>query len=198
MTPLLLAMLFQAQQPAPRPAAPGVQASAHYLPPGPPGTAPRTPYDSTVAAIRRIGVTVAEVKSGLESFNRAAAREPSGTVVERGASLQTACRAMTVSAREDGHAICRSCLRGEQAAAVEQYRAYLATLARVGSQCSTIVAQQRRAATADMTALGLKREAQRISSGIVEGIVPYEQRLAAVRTAFGWTGTTSGAPRRGP
>lgn len=190
-------MLFQAQQPVPRGPAPAGQTATQLVAPGPSSTTPQTPYDSTVAAIRRIGTTVAELKSELEWFNRAVTMEPAGRVVERGVSLQGACRALQHSATEDGRALCRSCLHGQQAAAVEQYRAYLASLARVGSQCATTVAQQRRAPTADAVAGGLKREAKTISGRIVEGLVPYEQRLAAVRAAFGWS-ATSGAPRRSP
>lgn len=200
MIPLLLAILVQAQQPGQHPTTPP---NPHAVPPqrvatGSTTSQPRTPYDSTVAAIRRIGVAVAEVKSGLESFNRAAAREPSGVVVERALLLQTACQGLARSAVADGRVLCRGCVRGQQATALEQYRAYLNSLARVGTQCSTSVARHRDTGTVDGMAAGLKREVHTMSQRIVEGLVPYEQRLAAVRTAFGWTNTTSGTPRRGP
>jgi len=168
------------------------------MPPAKSSAEPRTPYESTVTAIRRIGVAVAEVKSGMESFNRAAAREPSGVVVERALLLQSACRGLAQSVATDGPGLCRGCVRGQQAAALEQYRTYLASLARVGTQCSTSVARHRSTGTVDGMAAGLKREAHAMSQRIVEGLVPYEQRLAVLRTAFGWTNTTSGAPRRGP
>ena len=105
MIPVILAMLVQAQQPGHQPTtqAPATQAPAAR--PAPmqtvvraPTSTPRTPYDSTLAAIRRIGVAVAEVKSGLDALNRAVAREPNGVVVERATTLQTQCQALARSA----------------------------------------------------------------------------------------------------
>lgn len=198
MIPLLFAMLVQAQQPGQQPStAPNPHAVPPQRVPVNSNTVPRTPYDSTVAAVRRIGVSVAQVKSGLDEFNRAAAREPSGVVVERALLLQNACLGLTRSAQNDGRALCRSCVSGREAAALEQYRNYMASLARVGSQCSTSIARQRATGTVEGMATGLKREAQAMSQRIVQGLVPYEQRLQAMREAFGWS-STSGAPRRSP
>jgi hypothetical protein len=186
MIPILVALLVQTQQPAaPRsPAASAAQAPLQMQT----GTRePRTPYDTTVLAVRRIGIAVAEVKSGLDGFNRAAAREPAAVVVERATRLQERCQTMARSAAEDGRLLCRSCVRGEQAAALERYRTYLASLQRVGAQCSTAVARERRTGVPEPAASGLRRQARTISEGIVAGLVPYEQRLEGVRQAFGWS-----------
>jgi hypothetical protein len=178
MIPVLFALLVQTQQPGRPPVA---QAQTQ-----PASSQPRTPYDSTVAAIRRIGLAVAEVKSSMDAFGRAAAREPSAVVVERAGSLQTRCQTLARSAAQDGRILCRSCVTGERREALDHYRAYLASLERVGSQCVTSIARLRRAGTMDQVAEGLKREARTISQRIVAGFVPYEQRLLVLRQAFGW------------
>jgi hypothetical protein len=196
MIPALLALLVQAQPPARQPAAAPQSTTlpaTTQLQTG--GREPRTPYDTTVVAIRRIALSVAEVKSNLGAFSRAAAREPAAVVVERATRLQDRCQALARSAAEDGRLLCRSCVRGERAAALERYRASLASLQQVGRQCSTTVAQLRRARGAEQAAAGLKREARTIGNRIATGLVPYEQRLEAVRQAFGWSTRPAAAPR---
>jgi hypothetical protein len=178
MIPVLFALLVQTQQPGRPPVA---QAQIQ-----PSSSQPRTPFDSTVAAIRRIGLAVAEVKSQVQLFGRVAVGEPDTVVMERAVMLQDRCRALARSAAEDGRALCRSCVTGERREALDRYRAYLASLGRVGSQCATLIARQRRGGTLAARAAGLKREARTIMQGIVAGFGPYEQRVLVLRQAFGW------------
>ncbi len=198
MIPIVFALLVQAQEPA-RPAAPAQAQSPApvQVPMQIEGRGPRTPYDTTVIAIRRIGVSVAEVKSSVDAFNRAAARETNAVVAERAVRLQERCQALARSAAEDGRTICRSCVTGERAAALQRYREYLASLQQVGSQCASSVAQQRRGRGTEQAGAALRGQARAISNRIATGFVPYEQRLEAVRRTFGWGSSTRPAPRPG-
>lgn len=199
MIPVLLALLAQTQQPGRPPAnqapapAPSAMQSVRLQPTS---RQPSTPYDTTVAAIRRVGLSVAEVKSSLEMFRRATAREPNAIVVERAAALHGKCQAMARTASAESPLLCRGCVEGERRAALERYRAYLSSVARVGNQCAATIARQRRSASTDLAAARLKGEARGIGDAIVAGLVPYEQRLDAVRRAFGWSAPSS-ASRRG-
>jgi hypothetical protein len=118
-------------------------------------------------------------------------------VVDRATRLQDRCRAMARSAADDGRMLCRTCVQGERQAALERYRAYLASLQQVGRQCSTTVSRQHQEGRVEETAVGLKREARGIGNRIASGLVPYEQRLEAVRRAFGWTSTSAPGSRAG-
>jgi len=199
MIPVLLALLVQVQQPGRPPAnqaTPQAPSGAQPLHVETRGRELRTPFDTTVAAIRRVGLSVAEVKSGLEAFRRAANREPGGVVVERAAMLQGKCRAMARSASTEARVLCRDCVDGERRAALERYRAYLASLARVGNECAASIARQHQRGGTDRAAERLKREARAIGDRIIAGLVPYEQRLAVVRRAFGWA-SPGNTTRRG-
>ncbi len=196
MIPVFFALLVQAQQPGRPPAtqatppvrtqAAQVHASSREM---------HTPYDTTVAAIRRVAVSVAEVKSGLEVFRRAAAREQSAIVVERASALEGKCQAMARVVVEEARRMCRTCVSGERLTALERYRTYLASVARVGTQCARTLGAERRDRTVDQAAAGLKRQRRTLSDRIVAGLVPYEQRLAAVRQTFGWAPTQTPASR---
>jgi hypothetical protein len=196
MIQILFALLVQTQQPQRQPAAPAQAPAPTQVPMQIEGRDPRTPYDTTVIAIRRIGVSVAEVKSSLDALNRAAAREPDAVVVERAVRLQERCQALARSAAEDGRTICRTCVTGERAAALQRYREYLASLQRVGSQCATSVAQQRRGRGTEQAGAALRGQVRAISDRIATGFVPYEQRLEVVRRAFGWSSAASSGARR--
>lgn len=184
---ILLALLpFVAQQP-----------SAGALVRPRPTTVPRTRYDSTVAAVRDIGNQVARVKSDLDLFHRATAARPSGEVIQRASGLRSSCDAMASAIQRGLPMLCRGCLARSMQTSIDRYRAYLPALARVGRQCAARIRQLTRSGAEDAQAGALKREANALSARVVGGIVPYEQRLAAVRRAFGWA-PASPAPRRGP
>ncbi len=152
----------------------------------PPRPEPRTPYDSTVEAIIDLGTKVAEVKSGLELFRRAAFNEPTGTVLERSEVFGRSCRNMVSAVRRAEGLLCRSCLPRTAQEAVNAYRNNLPNLSRLGTQCASRLEQLRRGVSADTAAARLRREARPMSARLTDGLRPYETRLLAVRREFGW------------
>ena len=193
---LLAAMLIPAgsaagQQPAQ--ARPSVPTTVHV----PAASAePRTAYDSTVLGLRRIGQAVAEVKTAMDAFRRASI-EPDGVMLERAALLRAKCRALTTTAEQQGRRLCRTCVGREQRTSLDAYRAYLPSLQRVAQQCATTITRLGSGQGVAGAATRLRRESRNISNRIVEGLVPYEQRLTAVRVAFGWAPTPQNPVRRG-
>jgi len=185
----LLALLTQqpAQRPHQRPAPTPPQGGQAEI-----ARAPtlRTPYDTTRQSIIELGTRVADVRSLLELYRRAAFNDPDGAVLESAGRLSRGCRMLADSVDVARRKICRHCLSPSAQSAVEDYRAYLPTLAGVARQCSTRLHQL---ATGDSSAARLRREALPVSNRLVTGVRPYEARLQQVRIAFGWA-----APARTP
>ncbi len=152
----------------------------------PPRPAPQTPYDSTVEGIIDLGTKVAELKSALELYRRAAFNEPTGTVLERAEVFGNSCRTLVTSVTRTQGLLCRSCLPRTAQDAINAYRAYLPTLSRLGQQCSARLRQLRSGASSDTAAARLRAETRPMSDRITEGLRPYEARLLAVRREFGW------------
>lgn len=147
---------------------------------------PRTAYDSTVYAITALGTRVAEVRSGIELLRRAAFNEPDGSVLERADLMRTRCREMAAAAERGQQFICRGCQAPNVQGVLDAYRSQLPAVARLARSCAARLEQLRGGEPA-AAAAALRGEARPLSARLAEGLRPYEQRLEAVRRAFGWT-----------
>jgi hypothetical protein len=190
----VLAVLVQQQQPGRRPTPASQPAQRVDIRTANPDH-PATPYDSTVAAIREVGAKVADVKSYLELYRRAAFNDPSGVVLQNADLFRNSCRALAEETDSGRHVLCRHCLSADAQRAVERYRAYLSSLAQLGRQCAARMVQVRGGSNGAAAVERLRREARPMSARIVAGLTPYEARLREVRIAFGWESPTV-TPRR--
>jgi hypothetical protein len=171
--------------------APSAQSPGLVLPGGRP---PANAYDSTVRALAVVGQRVAEVKSALGQFRRAAFNGQDAQVVQWGDTLAQRCRQLNEQAAGAQRTLCRGCLNARRQASVEEYRAVLPRVGLMARGCDTTLRQLRRDSAA-ATARNYRREVRNIGNRIVLALRPYEERLARVRDAFGWSDRTSPAPR---
>lgn len=142
--------------------------------------------DSVVSAVTHIGAAVAEVKSSLELYRRAAFNEPAGALLQWAGRFSRSCQELAQAVERHQGKLCRSCLPSQAQRAVDGYRGYMPALARMGRQCSTRVQRVSASTPADSVPARLRREARPIGNSIVEGLRPYEAHLQEVRVAFGW------------
>jgi hypothetical protein len=158
------------------------------LPQDPP---PRTSSDTTLFQVVAIGRAVAEVKAEFDRFRMLALNDDSGRLMESSDVFRTRCQELAVAAQKAGHTMCRSCLTRSLQPAINQYRAFMPSLARLGTRCASTLGRLR---VADpVTAAGnLRRGARNMSSFMVAGLRQYEARLMPVRQAL-----TAPPPRRG-
>jgi hypothetical protein len=187
--PLLVAVW---QQQRPRPAPP----PATVVPIQSGSSEPRTPFDTTRATLIEIARRVADLKSSLDMYRRAAFNEPDGALLENAGMFARDCRALAEAAEHGRRTLCRHCLAPSAQGPVDEYRAYLPTLARVGRQCAARVEQLRSGRSAQAAAAGLRRDVLPANNRVVDGLRPYEARLQQVRIAFGWAMPPTPAPRR--
>jgi hypothetical protein len=150
--------------------------------------------DTVVLAIQRVGFAVGEVKSRMDLLRLSAGNDPDSAVLGSAARLRDACEALAATAVAQGSVLCSHCLEQERQAPIDAYRAYLPSLERAGKHCAARIVQLRQGAGA---ANHLRQEATAISHQLVEAIIPYEQRLNAVRVAFGWAPPPTAPVRRG-
>jgi hypothetical protein len=159
------------------------------LPQDPP---PRTSSDTTILQVVAIGRAVAEVRAEVDRFRMLAFNDDGGRLVESSAVFQTGCQEPAVAAQKAGHTMCRSCLNRSLQPAINQYRAFMPSLARLGSRCAATLGRLR--VSDPVAATGnLRRGARNISTFIVAGLRQYEARLTPVRQAL----TAPPPPRRG-
>ena len=200
---LTLPLAFAFQQPAaprPQPArAPQQQQPQQNGPtviqPGAP-KAPETPFDTTIAAISRIGIKVGELRSVYELYRRASFNGPDGQVLQRATMFGAACRALETELKDAQHTMCRACMARGVQAPVNQYHDYLPALARYAGSCAARVAQLTSRGTATSQAKAARDDVIPAGNRMVAALRTYEIRLQAVRVTMGWT-TPAPSPRRG-
>lgn len=180
--------LFQ-QQPRPStvPSAAQVQAGV---------PAPRTAFDTTVAAMTDVGTKVAEVRTAYELYRRAVYNEPDGAIVQRASAYAGKCRALATAALQAQQRITAHSVAAQTRTVVMRYREYLPSLSRVGQGCANKTQQLRtHAANEHAAALAMRNDIQNQGNHLLQGLAPYEARLHDVRVAMGWEQST---PARRP
>jgi hypothetical protein len=140
-------------------------------------------FDSTRARVAEVGQRVADVRSALELFRRAVFNSPDAEVVSTAAGFRLQCRSLDSTAAVAARKVCRSCAERTLQAALNDYRAVLPSVSRVGAQCATRLA---RLLHGEHAAERLRRDVRVVGNGIVEGLLPYERRLQVLRVAAGW------------
>lgn len=150
------------------------------LPQDPP---PRTSSDTTLFQVVAIGRAVAEVKAELDRFRMLARNDDSGRLTESSDMFRTRCQELAVVAQKAGRTMCRTCLTRGLQPAINQYRAFMPSLARLGTRCAATLGRLR---VADPVAAAgnLRRGARNMSTFMVAGLRRYEARLVPVRQAL--------------
>jgi hypothetical protein len=200
-TILTLALAFGAtQQPQqshqPRRRAEPVTRSPANLAPTPNGAAapqapaPRNAYDSTVTVVVNVGRAVADVKAELDRFQMTAQGNAPGEVLEKSDAFRSKCQDLAAAARRGPRMMCRHCASRAAQVAFDRYKAFLPTLAQLGTRCSNTL-QRLRGRDPDAAVQALRRESRNIGDFMVTGFRQYEARLTQVREVLGGP-----APRR--
>jgi hypothetical protein len=145
-------------------------------------------------AITDVGMSVAEVRSALDLYRRAAFNSPNSVAVERAQVLRSRCAELDVTARAARTRICRACFTAAVQPAIERYRGGLAGTAQLGARCAGTLARRLRA---DPAGTAARSDARSASDLIVVGLRPYEDRVSGVRVALGLeVAAPQPAPRR--
>lgn len=150
-----------------------------------PATRPSTDTSAVAAsrqAITDVGMSVAEVRSALDLYRRAAFNSPNSVAVERAQVLRRRCAELDVAARAARTRICLRCFAADVQPAIERYRGGLVGAAQLGARCAGVMARRFRA---DPTGAAARSDARSASELIVEGLRPYEDRVRGVRVALG-------------
>jgi hypothetical protein len=162
-----------------------------------PATRPSTDTSAVATsrqAITDVGMSVAEVRSALDLYRRAAFNSPSSVAVERAQVLRRRCAELDVAARAARTRICLRCFAADVQPAIERYRGGLVGTAQLGVRCAGVLARRLRA---DPTGTAARSDARSASELIVEGLRPYEDRVRGVRVALGLeVAAPQPAPRR--
>lgn len=150
-----------------------------------PATRPST--DTSALAVSRetitdVGMRVAEVRSALDLFRRAAFNSSNSVAVERAQVLRRRCAELEVAARAARTRICRACFAAAVQPAIERYRGGLVGTGQLGARCAGVLAGRLRA---DPGGASARRDARSMSELIVGGLRPYEAQLHDVRVALG-------------
>ncbi len=179
MIPLALAVAALLQQvPAPRPSL--SQAARDSA------------IERSKAAVTEVGLQVATMRTAHDAFRRAVFNFPRAVVVERTQDLQRSCQDLTRVARAAAPRICRACFETGVQRAFNAYRGGLPGVAQVGTRCTAQMGRILAAADPMATA---RRDVYAVTGNIVEGLAPYEERVAGVRRALHIEGAYP-APRR--
>jgi len=161
-----------------------------------PATRPSTDTSAVAAsrqAITDVGMSVAEVRSALDLYRRAAFNSPGPVAAERAQILQRRCAELDVAARAARTRICRACFTATVQPAIERYRQGLAGTAQLGVRCAGAITRRLRA---DPSGTAARRDARSASELIVAGLRPYESRVHGVRVALGLEVVTPQRRRR--
>jgi len=148
--------------------------------------APKTAFDTTVAAISTIGTKVAEVRGAYELYRRAAFNEPDGAVLQRGRQYQESCLALAAAVREAEARVRPATVGVAVRPSVQRYRGYLPSLARVADRCAGRIRQMRARRTDVAAAKALRDGARGEGRQLAIDLRTYELRLRDVRHAMGW------------
>jgi len=144
-------------------------------------------------AIMDVGRSVAEMRTAHEALRRAAFNSPDAMVVQRAQEMRQRCQDLTAVARTAAGRLCRTCFSATVQSAINGYRAVLPGVGQVGTRCSSQIAQFLRARTPTEAVRG---NIWSVGRTVVDGMVPYEDRLRRVREAFGLTPASGLTPRR--
>lgn len=180
MIPLVLAVAVLFQQ------SPGAQRPSPQAPPAAEATT-----TGTRQAIVDVGRSVALLRTAHDALRRAAFNFTDEVVVQRSQEMRQRCQDLTAMARAATGQVCRGCWSAAVQPSITAYRAGLPGVAQVGTRCASQVAQYLRA---PRPAEAVRRGIWAVGRTVVEGLVPYERRLRAVRQAFGLT--DQAAPHR--
>ena len=162
-----------------------------------PATRPST--DTSAIAVSRqtitdVGMSVAEVRSALDLFRRAAFNSPNSVAVERAQVLRRRCAELEAAARAARTRICRACFAPDVQPAIERYRGGLVGTAQLGARCAGVLARRLRA---DPAGTAARSDARSVSELITRGLLPYEAHVHGVRVALGLeVAAPQPAPRR--
>jgi len=140
-------------------------------------------FDTTRGLVAGVGQRVAGVRSALELFRRAVFNSPDAEVVNTAVGFRLQCQSLDSTAAVAARKVCRTCAERAVQSALNDYRAVLPSVSRVGAQCATRLARLMQGAGA---AERLRRDVRVVGNAIVEGLVPYERRLQVLRVAAGW------------
>ena len=151
-------------------------------------------YDSTEAAFRQVGLSVAQVKSGIDVYRRAALGGLDDDVLRTAAFLRRSCETADTTVRHAEARICRHCSPGNVQPAFDSYRGMLPSLRAEMGRCAGRLQQQERGSE---PAKQLRAAVRDVGNPLVETLRRYERYVTRVRTALGLTPTNPARPARG-
>jgi hypothetical protein len=146
----------------------------------------RIAFDSTRDAIVTMGARVASVRSSLDLYRRAVFNGSDGDVVAMATHFRRACHALESTARLTARRVCRTCGSRPVQRALEDYRGVMPEVSRTGARCAARLGALLRRKAPEGARL-LRRDVRLIGNDVVIGLRSYEQRLAVLREAAGWT-----------
>lgn len=135
-------------------------------------------FDSSRVAVARMANHVADLRSGLDVFRRAAFNGADGDVVTTAANLSAQCRTLDSLAAVTERKVCRRCaFQPAVQEALDGYRRAMPALGRSGARCVVRLRQLSRGAD---VVKRLRRDARSVSNPIVLALTDYERRLDAL------------------
>jgi len=151
-------------------------------------------FDSTVAAVNAVTVSVAQVRSGLDQLRRAAwNRESSGRVLELTSNLRGKCRATIVEIERAEDIACPDCLDAARQRVVNEWLRSLRQVRLMASRCDRELGRMAADRNADSGAVRVRRQLDDQGRRILEALHPYFEHVQRVRAEFGRAATP---PRR--
>ena len=133
------------------------------------------------------------MRTAHDALRRAVFNFPDAVVIERGQEMRQRCQDLTAMARAATGRLCRTCYSASIQPSINGYRAGLTDVGQVGTRCANQMGQSLRA---QKPAEAVRRNIWALGQTLVAGMVPYENRLRAVRQALGLTGEPARPPRR--
>lgn len=161
--------------------------------PVPPASSRDSAINATRQAITDVGRSVADLRTAHDALRRAVFNFPDAVVIERGQGMRQRCQDLTAMARGAAGRVCRNCFSAAVQPSINGYRAGLPNVEQVGTRCASQLAQFLRA---QKPAEAVRRNIWAVGRTVVEGMVPYENRLHAVRQALGLTDLPARPQRR--
>jgi hypothetical protein len=139
-------------------------------------------YDSSTAAVSHLADRVADVKSGLELFRRAAFGGTDDELISAADGFWIRCHALDSVAVLTYRTVCTRCaFQPPVQRALNGYREIVPSVGRAGAGCASRIAQLSRRPDA---AKQLRREVRDIGNPIVGALIGYERRLSVLLVAL--------------
>ncbi len=189
--------LRASRRPVPAPAAqtPSSARSSVGVQPAP---APKTAFDSAIAAVSDIGIKVAEVRSAYSAYRLAAFNQADGAVVERAVQFGVSSRTLATAIQNQSRNLCRSCMANRNTQTIlDAYRTSLTSVQRTAQQFATRMQNVNPGTPAPARTARLRSDVRAVGVQLVQGLQEYEARLHALRGAMGWDVPPMPTPRRG-